>query len=198
MNEGAGGEGTRGRLLAMATLELRQIGPKRLTISGIASRLGMSHANVYRYFPHKQALLEAILNGWLRALEARLVEIADGPDPADDKLERFLTTWTRGYADLLAQEPAIFALLADAPADAEEAGRHRRRVEGLVERVVEEGIVTRLFSGGDTRRLATLVLDLSYRFCDAAALLRAERQTGSDARRDRMIRSVIRVMTGRK
>lgn len=195
----AGPEGTRARLLAAAALEIRQIGPKRMTISGLAGRLGMSHANVYRYFPDKQGIVDAVLNTWLRGLETRLQDIVDGPDPADDKLERFFTTLTRSYAETFAQEPALFQLLAEAGVDSTEAERHRRRVEAFVERIVEEGNVTRLFSGGDTRRMAMLTLDLAHRFCDPAAVWRGgAQQAGFDGRRDRVIRWAIRALTARK
>ena len=48
----------------------------------------MSHANIYRYFPSKSALVEGVTDYWLRPIEAGLRDIADGPDPAYDKLER--------------------------------------------------------------------------------------------------------------
>jgi AcrR family transcriptional regulator len=206
-------EGTRARVLAAAATEIRQIGPRRMTISGIAGRLGMSHANVYRYFADKQAIVDAVLNIWLRELETRLQDIADGPDPADDKLERFFSTLSRAYVETCRHDPALFRLLAgeagegakegtagvgpDAPG--EEAIRHRRRIEALAERIVEEGTVTRLFAGGEARRLATLVLDLAHRFCDPGAIWRHDRvDPASDARRDRTIRAAIRAISVRK
>ena len=199
MSPDAGTESTRARLLAMAATEIRQIGPKRMTISGLAGRLGMSHANVYRYFPGKQAILDAVLNAWLRGLETRLQEIVDGPDPADDKLERFLATLTRAYAETMAQDAPLFHLLAEPGEGGGEAERHRRRIESFAERIVEEGNVTRLFSGGDSRRMAQLALDLAHRFCDPGTLWRLDRQqTGLDSRRDRMIRWAIRALTVRK
>jgi len=195
----AGTEGTRARLLAAAALEIRQIGPKRMTISGLAGRLGMSHANVYRYFQGKQAILDAVLNAWLRGLETRLQEIVDGPDPADDKFERFLATLTRAYAETLAQDAPLFHLLAEPGAGGAEAERHRRRIESFAERIVEEGNATRLFSGGDTRRMALLALDLAHRFCDPGTLWRLDRQqAGLESRRDRTIRWAIRALTARK
>ncbi|KAF0227539.1 MAG: TetR family transcriptional [Beijerinckiaceae bacterium] len=199
MRGDVGLEGTRARLLAAAALEIRLIGPKRMTISGLAGRLGMSHANVYRYFADKQAIIDAVLNVWLRGLETRLQEIVDGPDPADDKLERFLATLTRAYVETLANDRALFQLLAEPGETAIEAERHRRRIESFVERIVEEGSATRLFSGGDVRRMAMLALDLAHRFSDPAALWRVERQPGpSDSRRDRVIRWAVRALTVRK
>ncbi len=57
----------------------------------------MSHANVYRYFRSKTALLEAVTTAWLAPLEAGLRVIADAPDPVYDKLERLLFAIHRGY-----------------------------------------------------------------------------------------------------
>ena len=59
------------RILELACDHLRRFGPKRTTIVGIAEAAGMSHANVYRYFPSKQALFEAVTALWLKPLEER-------------------------------------------------------------------------------------------------------------------------------
>lgn len=199
MSQDAGLETKKARLLAAAALEIRQIGPKRMTITGLAGRIGMSHANVYRYFSDKDAIIDAVLNVWLRGLETRLQDIVDGPDPADDKLERFLATLTRSYSETCQQDPAVFQLLAEPGHEGGEVDRHRGRLEALVERIVEEGNVTRLFSGGDPRRMAALALDLSHRFSDPAAVWRADRgHAASDSRRDRTIRWAVRALTGRK
>lgn len=199
MTKAAAAESTKTRLLAAAALEIRQIGPKRMTISGLAGRTGMSHANVYRHFEGKPAIFDALVNAWLRPLETRLKDIADGPDPADDKLERFLTTLSRAYVDAAGNDPAIFDLFANPEAGMREGERHRRQIEAWVERIAEEGIATRIFSGGEARRLAMLVHDLGFRFLDPGAILRAGRIAPvGEQRRDRAIRAIIRALTGRR
>jgi AcrR family transcriptional regulator len=195
----AGAEGTRARLLAAAALEIRQIGPKRLTISGIAGRIGLSHTAVYRHFEGKPALFDALLTCWLRPLETRLREIADGPDPADDKLERFLTTLARAYFETMRADPPLFHLLAEPEDGMREGERHHRRVEAWLERIAEEGIATRIFAGGEARRLVVLACDLAFRFIDPGAIWRAgSGNTLGEGRQDRVIRTVIRAMTGRR
>lgn len=187
---------TRARLIELAREDIRQIGPARLTVLGIARRLGMSHANVYRFFTDKHALVDAVLHGWLAGLEVRLGEIVDGPDPADDKLERFLTALSRAYAETQENDAQVFALLAQPGKASKEAVRHRRRVAELLGRVVEEGIATRLFSGNDARRLGLLVFDLAYKFVDPSAVLNAG---GTSAQqRDRAMQAIIRVVSYRK
>lgn len=191
-------DATRSRLIAAATAEIRKIGPRRMTVLHVANGLGMSHANVYRHFPDKTALIDAVLNGWLRGLEQRLGEIVEGPDPADDKLERYIATLARAYAETLRDDPAMFRLLAEPDPDAAEPARHRQRIAQQVGRIIEEGIAIRLFAGSDARRAAQLALDLAYRFMDARVVLLTAEDQASDARRDRAIRAVIRALGSRK
>lgn len=191
-------EPTRARLITAAMAEIRKIGPKRMAILHVAASLGMSHANVYRHFSDKTGLIDAVLNVWLKGLEQRLGEIVDGPDPADDKLERYFATLSRAYAETSKGDPAIFRLLATPEKGAGEPIRHRARVQQQVLRIVEEGISTRIFFGTDARRSAQLAFDLAHRFIEPSALAMAAPDIASDGRRDRAIRSMIRALVARK
>ena len=199
----APGESTEARLIAIALKHFRRDGAARTTIVRIAEEAGMSHANVYRYFASKAALAERIVSDWLRGIELKLSDIVQAPDPADDKLERFLTVLARAYEDKAAHDPAIFALfVAAAQGRADYASRHRARTRELMCRVIEEGLSTRVFSGGDVKRLERLVLDVAYRFIDPAAVQQAfrpgrEKRDGRlDSRRDRVLRILLRGFVG--
>ncbi|MGL5446390.1 MAG: TetR/AcrR family transcriptional regulator [Rhabdaerophilum sp.] len=198
MSAPAAPEATRARLIAAATAEIRKIGPRRMAILHVAASLGMSHANVYRHFPDKAGLLDAVLNVWLKALEQRLGAIVEGPDPADDKLERYFVTLSRTYAETLKDDTAVFRLLSAPEKGATEPARHRQRVEQQVSRIIEEGISTRIFGGNEARRSVQLAFDLAHRHVDPAALMTAGPEIASDGRRDRAIRAVIRAMVARK
>lgn len=131
----------------------------------------MTHANVYRYFPSKDALLDAVAGRWLREVEARLAGIADAPDPADDKIERLLTALATVQRDALVEEPNLFAVHLDATVAARPiARRHRVRLRSLVERVVEEGITSGIFSARDRERAIAYIFDASYRFTHPLAI----------------------------
>ena len=62
-------EETRARILEVAWDLFRQLGA-RTTIADVADRLGMSSANVYRFYPSKQALCEAVAASQLGAIIA--------------------------------------------------------------------------------------------------------------------------------
>ena len=153
------------RLLAVATEHLRRFGPDRVTVIAIAAEMGRSHGGVYRYFPSRDALLDAVAGHWLRDVEAELARISDAPDPAYDKIEHLLTALANFQRDALAHEPNLFAVHLNATAAGRPvARRHRVRLRSLVERVVEKGIAAGTFRTRDRERAIAYNFDASYRF----------------------------------
>ena len=198
------GEGQEGRLLAIALRHIRRDGWKRLTVVRIAEDAGMTHANVYRYFASKAAIGDRVVTDWLREIEQRLNDISQSPDPADDKLERFVTLLARAYDEKATGDPEVFAIFTDAAENGEAvAARHRQRTRELLRRVLDEGIGTRLFSG-DLRRLERLTLDGLHRFLDPHSVRRSVARAeargpgGMEARRDRVTRLVVRGLLGNR
>ncbi|MCW2285861.1 AcrR family transcriptional regulator [Rhodoblastus acidophilus] len=153
------------KILEHACDHLRRFGPKRTTILDIAEAAGMSHANVYRYFPSKLALFDAVTANWLAALEGQLRVIKEGPDPAYDKLERALSAIQKTYRAKLEADPALFQLLCDAiETNRVVARKHRNKIQGEIQAIVEEGISAGSFRMTDRRRAMALVFDLAHRF----------------------------------
>jgi AcrR family transcriptional regulator len=159
------------RLLEIAHAHVRKFGHARTTVVGVAVEAGMTHANVYRYFPSKTALLDEVVAASLRPLEARLREAADGADPAHDKLERMLMAVHRDYRGKLDADPALFDLLIEALAKNRASVRkHRARVQSEIQRVVEDGVASGSFSMTDRRRAMSLIFDAGHRFLHPASL----------------------------
>ena len=183
------------RILGLAADHIRQFGLKRTTVVSIAEEAGMSHANVYRYFPSKTALVDAVTDYWLRPIESGLRDIADGPDPAYDKLERILSALQRIYRDKLESDENLFELFADATARSTGISRrHRRRIQGEVQRVLDEGMASGAFHNGDQRRALAFVFDALFRFLHPVAV-RLDQEARRDqlsARFDRVLEQVLR------
>jgi AcrR family transcriptional regulator len=57
----AAGNQTRERILAAAAEQVEDFGLRRFTIDDVARRLRMSRVTIYRYFPKRNRLLEAVL-----------------------------------------------------------------------------------------------------------------------------------------
>lgn len=190
-------EPTDTRILALARDHLKRFGRKRLTIVGIAEDASMTHANVYRYFSSKEALVDAVVESWLRTLERRLADIADGPDPADDKLERLILGLAKAYRDMLAEDPNLFDAFTQALLKRRPVGkRHRARIRALIERIVDEGVSTGLFEPREREQAVLFVLDTTYRFIyPAAVALEADVPHASlDLRLGTIIRVTLRVL----
>ena len=186
------------RLLHLAAEQLAREGAKRVTVVGVAEAAGLTHAAVYRYFPSKAALIDAVVTRWLKGVEAALAEIADAPDPADDKLERLIQALARAQRELMRADRHLF----DVYCTATEASRavvrkHRARRRQLVERVVDEGIATAKFDPRDRDRALAFIGDAAYRFIDplAVRLDTDMPQDVADARLAAVIRVILRALT---
>ena len=131
----------------------------------------MTHANVYRHFASKADLADSVTAAWLKPLEARLREAADGADPAHDKIERMLMAVHSAYRATLEAEPKLFDLFIDALENERPAAKlHRARVQGEVQRVVEEAIAAGAFAHADRRRAMALIFDIAHRFIHPSAM----------------------------
>ena len=98
------------RILQAAEDVLRRHGPAKANVVDVARALGVSHGTVYRHFPSKQALREAVTRRWLHGFHERLEPITD------------LREWLHALFDAkrakALEDPELFAtydaLLADA------------------------------------------------------------------------------------
>ena len=78
------------RILDVAEEHFRRVGYGKTAVADIAAELGMSSANIYRFFPSKLALNEAICKRLLDESHARMAAIMDQPAPAADRLKRMI------------------------------------------------------------------------------------------------------------
>ncbi|WP_210493026.1 TetR/AcrR family transcriptional regulator [Microvirga antarctica] len=185
------------RLLALAGQHLKQFGAAQVTVVGIADAAGMTHANVYRYFASKAALIDAVAGQWLKRVETLIAAIADAPDPADDKLERLLQAWARTHRDLLRDDPHLFDVYCAATQTRRAiVRRHRARMRQLTERVLDEGTVTGKFDPRDRDRALLLITDVTFRFINPVSI-RLDGEMPDDLADQRMaalIRVVLRAL----
>ena len=59
-------ETSEARLVDIVTAHVRKFGHARTSVVGVAADAGMTHANVYRYFSSKTALLDKVVASGLR------------------------------------------------------------------------------------------------------------------------------------
>src|SRR6266851_7155714 len=81
---------TRARIMEAAEALFRRLGYAKTAVADIAAELGMSPANVYRFFPSKNAIIEAICQRCLGELEERAWAAARARGSAAERIERLV------------------------------------------------------------------------------------------------------------
>ena len=75
------------RILEVTEDVLRRFGLAKATVVDVARALDVSHGSVYRHFPSKASLREAVAKRWLDRVNAPLAKIAESSGPAPARLE---------------------------------------------------------------------------------------------------------------
>ncbi|CAN5173888.1 TetR/AcrR family transcriptional regulator [soil metagenome] len=118
-----------------------------VTLNEIAHEAGCGVGTVYRRFPEKAALLEALSEQKLLVLEERIAEVAALPTVRETFLQLMM-----GAAEARAIDRGLFAVLFPANASTEVGAQFLRLLhswDDLIERARLEGVVRRGFSSAD-------------------------------------------------
>ena len=78
------------RILDAAEEQFRRMGYAKTAVADIARALGMSPANIYRFFSSKAAINEAICEKHFAEVHGILRAVMDEDRPAAERLERFI------------------------------------------------------------------------------------------------------------
>jgi AcrR family transcriptional regulator len=84
---GAPAEGAGERILTAAMQQVEDFGVRRFTIDDVARRVGVSRVTIYRHFPKKNRLVEAVL---LHELHKFLRQIESAIEPCETLEERLV------------------------------------------------------------------------------------------------------------
>jgi AcrR family transcriptional regulator len=156
---------TREQILDAAVEVLRRYGPAKTTVVDVARALGVSHGSVYRHFPSKAALRDAVTERWLARVSAPLAEIAASDGPADERLRRWLETLIALKQAKVRDDPELFETyksLAD-----EARGVITRHVETLTDQlkqILADGVAEGTFAVADPAAAAGAIFDATVRF----------------------------------
>jgi len=158
---------TRERILAAAETVLRRHGAVKLTVVDVARALGMSHANIYRYFPSRTALHDALVDRWLQQVSVPLREIATRPGPAAQRLEAWLLALIAAKRRKVLHDPELFeAYHTAAEAARTVVDKHLRDVRRDLASIVRDGVASGEFTVRDVSAAVTALRDATARFVD--------------------------------
>jgi AcrR family transcriptional regulator len=156
---------TRDAILEAAKTVLRRYGHDKMTVVDIARSLGMSHANVYRFFATKSDILDAIIDQWLSKLEAFVEAIARRQATASARLEAVVLELHRKRKQKLRDDAEVFETyrrVVEIRPDA--AARRREKIVNIFQRLIEEGIQDGEFLPVDSRKAAIALKDATSLF----------------------------------
>lgn len=160
-------EQARNRILDIAEKHIRRIGHRKTTIADIASDLGTSRANVYRFFPTRAAIDNAVCGRIVKELTERAFSIARTDAAASKKLVEFLNLLHRHSRRTLIEERLIHELFVAATSENwATMNAHSERIRAILEAIIRQGLRSGEFQVEDadhaTRGVITAFLPFSH------------------------------------
>jgi len=129
------------RILEAAEEVLRRYGPDKATVVDVARALGVSHGSVYRHFPSKTALRDAVAERWLARVSKPLAEVAAAKGPAPERLRRWYDLLIELKRRKARDEPELFATYSKLVADARDVVRvHVETLAGQIAQILADGV----------------------------------------------------------
>lgn len=139
-------ESMRARILEVAEEHFRRLGHHKTSVADIACELGMSRANVYRFFSSRDAIKESICRRVLNGTAEVAFTIARTSAPPSEKLEELLTAVHDHNKTKLLNDRRMHDLLVAAMREHWPVIRaHTEQMVTIFEAIIREGIETGAF-----------------------------------------------------
>lgn len=154
-------------ILDAAEQVLRRFGPDKTSVVDIAKVLQVSHGTVYRHYPSKAALREAVTERWLGGcISAPLEQISsDEKGSATERLHAWLATLCKSKRDYFMKDPEMFAMYAAETQDSVEIVKaHVHHLVKQIATIVEQGIQSKEFKPGQPEVIAKSIFLATSRF----------------------------------
>jgi AcrR family transcriptional regulator len=160
---------TKLRILTEAERLFRHYGYGKTTIADISQACGMSAANVYRFYPSKSALMEAICGRLISEMETRLYQIVRGDGPAPDRLRTFIVEIHRNTMENLLDHHKVHEMVVVAMEEQWLAIRsHIDRIAAYLGELISDGVARGEFAPQDAKRAGKMVHTALACFCHPA------------------------------
>jgi AcrR family transcriptional regulator len=156
---------TRERILEAAEDVLRRFGPAKATVVDVARALGVSHGSVYRHFPSKAALRDAVTERWLGRVSAPLAEVAAEDGPAPERLRRWFELLMSSKKKKVLEDPELFATYLALVGDARDVVvAHIEALNQQIARILADGIARGELTITDPIAMGRAVFNATTRF----------------------------------
>jgi AcrR family transcriptional regulator len=179
---GASAEDTRRRIEDTAEALFRSMGYQKTAVADIARELGMSPANIYRFYASKSAINEAIAARMLTGVEADIWAIARGAGTAGERLRLLLRTLHQRHMTLFFSEKRLHDMVTAAMA--EHWGvveRFIHAVQTAIRHVLMDGLASGEFGGIDPEATAQSIKQATLAFTHPGLIAECMANIKSDA-----------------
>ena len=193
-------EDTRARIMETAETLFRRLGYAKTAVADIAAELEMSPANIYRFFPSKTAIVQAICQRCLSELEEKVWAVARSKSPASARLERLQLEILAYHKENLLEEQRVSDIVQVAMEESWAAiNAHKEVIRTAIELILRDGIEAKEFEPVDPREISTLIMKAYAGYCHPVLLAQGV-QEGNDleAEARALIRLLIRAITPKK
>jgi AcrR family transcriptional regulator len=156
---------TADKILDTAEDVLRRYGPAKATVLDVARALGVSHGSVYRHFPSKTALRDAVAQRWLARVSAPLAQIAASDAPAEARLRQHIRELSHTKRRMAADDPELFATFHQIATESRAiAGEHLDTLARQLTGIITDGVARGEFAAPDAAVAGRAVLQATARF----------------------------------
>jgi AcrR family transcriptional regulator len=185
---------TRSRIMDVAEEHFRRVGYAKTAVADIAAELGMSPANVYRFFASKSEIKDAICYKLLKQEHTMIEEIIASPEPAATRLERIILGINSYNRIQFVKEKRLHDMVEVAMAENWDAIQaHCDKIKGYYSAVITEGIASGEFAPLDPVTTGNAVFMLSASLCHPTLIAQSNDENAEDDAR-RAVALILRAL----
>ena len=183
-------------VLVTAIRLFRDVGYHKTTVADIAKALRMSPANIYRFFESKKEIHESAARFLMGEVETAARKIADGQEPATERLRTLLTTVHHMNAARYVEDSKIHEMVAVAMEEAwDVCEAHILQITLYIAQVIADGAAAGLFHVADVQVAAKCASAAMLRFFHPQMIAQFNHKPGATL--DDMIAFIIAGLTAR-
>jgi AcrR family transcriptional regulator len=197
-------EDTRTRIMDVADGLFRQLGFAKTTVADIAGQLQMSPANVYRFFPSKEAIVQSICRRCLSQLEEKVWTIGRSRGPAADRIEQVVLEVVRYHKEnLMAEKRVHDIVLVAIESNWDAIETHKDVIRNICELILRDGIASGEFEAVDPAETSRLMMRAFVAFMHPLLLAHCvqqefENDAEIEAEARKTVRFVLKAITPHK
>lgn len=154
------------RILDSADRLFRHYGYAKTNVADIARDLGMSPANIYRFFASKVEIHQAVCGRMLSAAYRMALETSKLPISAADRIRRYTHDQHRLTVEMMMDQEKVHEMVVVAiERDWHVIEKHVERINDLIAEIIREGIADGEFAEQDARAAARCISAATVTLC---------------------------------